>query len=169
MSLSSSRDVFSALKVAVVITALAFSGAAQAQGSGPFGKIAGNWTGGGNIAIGQETNERIRCRADYQVGSAGSTATISLRCASDSYKFELQGNVRYQNGEVLGDWNEVTRGTGGRVTGTIKGDRIDVRVDGQSFSALLTLTTKGDRQSISIRGPVGAQMSEANITLSRKS
>ena len=77
--------------------------------------------------------------------------------------------MRYQNGEVLGDWNETTRGTGGRVTGTIKGDKIDVRVDGQSFSALLSLVTKGDKQSISIRGPVGAQMSEANITLSRKS
>ncbi len=130
--------------------------------------MAGSWAGTGSIAIGNGTNERIRCQADYQVGNTGDTVALRLRCASDSYKFELQGNVRYQNGQVLGDWSERTRGAAGRVFGSIKGDQIDVRVDGQTFAALLSLTTRGDKQSISIRAPSGSEMSEANITLNRR-
>jgi hypothetical protein len=152
----------------VFAAALALANPAQAQSARPFGVLAGVWTGGGTLAIGGGANERIRCRADYRVGSAGSTVVLALLCASDSYKFELRGNVRYQNGEVLGDWNETTRGVAGRVEGGIKGDQMIVRVDGQIFSALLSLTTRGDKQSISIKAPVGGQMSEANITLNRR-
>jgi hypothetical protein len=141
---------------------------AQTQGSGPFSSLAGNWAGGGSLAIGNSANESIRCRAQYRVGSGGATASLELRCASDSYKFELQSNVRYQNGEVLGDWSEKTRGAAGRVVGSIKGDQVNVRVEGQTFSALLSLTTRGDKQSISITGPVGREMSEASITLNRR-
>ena len=130
--------------------------------------MAGNWAGGGRFAIGKSANESIRCRAKYLVGSTGATVSLELRCASDSYKFELQGNVRYQNGEVRGDWSERTRGAAGRVEGSIKGDQLNVRVEGQTFSALLSLTTRGDKQSISITAPVGGEMSEASITLNRR-
>jgi hypothetical protein len=140
----------------------------QTQRSGPFSSMAGSWTGGGSLAVGNNAKESLRCRAQYQVGSAGATVGVRLRCASDSYKFELQSNVRYQNGEVLGDWSETTRGAAGRLTGSIKGDRLDVRVEGQTFSALLALTTRGDRQSIMITAPIGKDMSEARITLSRQ-
>jgi hypothetical protein len=140
----------------------------QTQGSGPFSSLAGNWTGGGSLTIGNNANESIRCRAQYRVGSAGAMASIELRCASDSYKFELQSNVRYQNGEVLGDWNEKTRGAAGRVVGSVKGDQFNVRVEGQTFSALLYLTTRGDKQSISITAPVGREMSQATIVLNRR-
>ena len=148
--------------------AIVFAGTAQAQ-SGPFSGLAGNWSGTGSIALNKgASRERLRCRAEYQVDNTGSTASIELRCASDSYKFELHGNVRYQNGQVQGDWSEKTRGAAGRVEGSINGDQISVRVDGQTFAALLSLTTKGDRQTISIKAPSGSQMTEANITLSRR-
>jgi membrane protein implicated in regulation of membrane protease activity len=68
---------------------------------------------------------------------------------------------------VVGRWRESTRGAVGTVTGSVKGDRVDVRVEGQTFSAVLSLVTRGDKQSISIQAPVGAQMSSANITLRR--
>jgi hypothetical protein len=167
MSVLPIRPYFQAFVAFVVCAALALPGVATAA-DGPFSVLAGNWAGNGSIAIGNGTTERIRCQADYRVGSGGSTVALNLRCASDSYKFELQGNVRYQNGEVLGDWSERTRGTAGRVTGRIKGDLIDVRVDGQTFAALLSLTTRGDKQSISIRAPSGSDMTEAHISLSRR-
>jgi hypothetical protein len=147
--------------------ALVFGSPALAEESGPFSAMAGNWVGAGNIVIGSSPGERIRCRADYKIGNAGTTVALGLRCASDSYKFELQGNVRYQNGEVRGDWSERTRGAAGQVAGSISGNQVNVRVDGQTFSGLLSLTTRGNKQSISIKAPVGSQMSEANITLSR--
>ena len=102
------------------------------------------------------------------VAGGGSTVGLELRCASDSYKFELVGNVRYQDGEVRGDWSERTRGAAGQVSGRVKGDQTDVRVEGPNFIALLSLITRGDKQSISIKTPSGSQVSEANITLNRR-
>jgi hypothetical protein len=151
---------------AVLAAALAFASPAPAQSSGPFGSLAGKWAGGGTIAMGNGSAERIRCRADYRVGNNGITVSLQLRCASDSYKFELQGDVRYQAGEVRGDWSERTRGAAGQVTGRIKGQQIEVRVEGPTFAALLSMTTRGDKQSISIKSP-GSQMTEANINLNR--
>lgn len=165
LSINVRFPAFAAVALAAV---LACAGAARAQDAGPFSGMAGNWTGTGSVVLGNGANERIRCRANYQVGNTGVTVTLLLRCASDSYKFELQGNVRYQNGQVLGNWSERTRGTAGKVAGSIKGDQIDVRVAGQTFAALLSLTTRGDKQSISIKAPDGSEMSKANVTLSRR-
>lgn len=155
--------------LAVAAFVLIFAGSAQAQNAGPFTPLAGSWNGNGSITISNGSHERIRCRAEYNVANAGSTAAISLRCASDSYSFELQGNVRYQNGELRGDWSERTRGAGGMLSGSVKGNQFNVRVEGQTFAALLSLTTRGDKQTISIRTAGGAnQMSEATMTLSRR-
>ena len=146
--------------------ALGFAGPASAQ-EGPFKSLAGAWSGSGRLSLGSGDTEPIRCRANYKTGQGGATVVLQLRCASDSYKFELHGNVRYQDGRVRGDWSESTRGAAGQVYGTVNGEQIDVRVESQTFSALLSLTTRGDRQSISIKAPSGSQMSEASITLKR--
>jgi len=158
---------FPTLRVAVFAAVMALAGAAQAQNSGPFDRLAGKWSGAGNLSIGNGSKERIRCRANYDVRGAGTFVRIELRCASDSYKFELQSDATYQNGRVTGNWNERTRGAAGRLAGGVKGERIDVQVDGQSFSAVLTLTTRGEKQSISITAPLGSEMAEASITLNR--
>ena len=153
---------------AFAAAALLFAVSASAQSSGSFNNLAGTWEGGGSIGIRGSGSERIRCRADYRVGGGGDMVVLKLRCASDSYKFELHGNVRNQNGEVRGDWSESTRGTAGLVAGRIKGDLVEVRVEGPTFAALLSLTTRGDKQSISIKTPAGSDMSGANITLNRR-
>jgi 3D (Asp-Asp-Asp) domain-containing protein len=153
-----------------VTTAFALSlpvaAAAQAQKPGPFAALAGNWTGTGTIAMANGSKERIRCRSAYEVDASGTKVDLQLRCASDSYRFELQGSVVYQNGEILGNWKETTRGVAGNVTGSIKGNQIDVRAAGQTFTALLSLVTRADQQTISIRSP-GSEMSEALITQNR--
>jgi len=147
---------------------LAFAIPVPAQSSGPFATLAGGWIGAGTITYGQGSSERIRCRANYDVGDGGTTVDLQLRCASDSYNFDLLGSVRSQSGEVRGRWRETSRGAAGTVAGSVKGDRVDVRVEGQTFSAILSLVTRGGQQSIAIQAPVGNQMSSANITLSRR-
>jgi hypothetical protein len=94
---------------------------------------------------------------------------LQLRCASDSYSFELRSNVVYRDGSVTGDWNEATRSVAGRVEGNLKSNRFNLRVDSPSFAALLSLVTNGGSQSITIEGPPGAEMSRAAISLSRGS
>lgn len=160
---------FSIVSAIALGALLLFARPAAAQ-SGPFSSLAGQWTGGGTITLGGGARERIRCRADYGVGEGGSLADISLRCASDSYAFELKGRARYYpNGEVVGNWSERTRGMAGNLSGSVKGGQVNVRVEGQTFAALLSLTTRGDKQSISIKTAGGEnQMSEASLTLSRR-
>src|SRR5689334_8714136 len=59
----------------------------------PFAAMAGTWTGGGTIELTGEIKENLRCRANYNYGAAANSLALSIRCASDNYKFELTSNV----------------------------------------------------------------------------
>jgi hypothetical protein len=151
-----------ALSFALVL----FAANARAD-SGPFAGLAGNWSGGGTIMLGNGTNERIRCRATYSVAGDGNILQQSLRCASDSYKFELSSNVTHQGGQLSGTWNESSRNMSGALFGNASAGRFQVVVTSPSFSANLSLTTHGDKQSVSVTAPPGGQLVGASISLAR--
>ena len=92
---------------------------------------------------------------------------LSLSCASDSYKFDLLGNVQYSGGQISGDWNEASRNAAGRITGTARGGQIDARVEGQTFAAFISISTRSNQQNVSIRAP-GSTMQEVAISMSRR-
>jgi hypothetical protein len=137
------------------------------QAGSPLSLMAGAWSGNGTITLSDNTRERLRCRSNYQPDGSGGTMRLSLTCASDSYKFDLAGNVIYNNGQLSGNWNETSRNAAGNISGTANGGRVEVRVEGQTFAAFLSMITRGDSQNISIRSP-GSSMQEVAITLSRK-
>jgi hypothetical protein len=112
------------------------------------------------------SNERIRCRATYMVGNAGNQLQQELRCASDSYRFELRGNVTHSGGQISGNWSEATRNTGGNVSGRASEGQVQAIVLGPAFAANLAVTTRGDRQSVHIRSE-GAEVAQVSITLNR--
>lgn len=95
------------------------------------------------------SSERIRCRATYRV-NGGNALAQTLRCASDSYKFDLSSNVTSQGNNVSGSWSESSRGIYGNLNGRAGGGQIDVFVEAAGFAANITLTTRGNRQSVSI-------------------
>jgi hypothetical protein len=88
-----------------------------AQPAQPFEGMAGSWTGTGTITLGTGDKERIRCRAQYTLENNGLHVVQDLRCASDSYKFEMVNELDYLNGNISGRWDERTRRTGGSITG----------------------------------------------------
>jgi hypothetical protein len=162
------RHAKSALGLAAAVGLLSFvaiPGAVEASSS-PFPAMSGSWSGGGVITMASGTRERIRCRAKYDVAGGGSNVDLTLRCASDSYNFELQSNATHSNGAVSGTWAETTRGVGGNLEGNARGNAIHVRVSGL-ISALLAVSTNANQQSISIQAP-GTEMSLVAISLSRK-
>jgi hypothetical protein len=122
---------------------------ASAQ-SAPFSGMHGAWSGSGTIALSDGSKERLRCRASYRVSAGDSTLQQSLRCASDSYKFELSSDVVSEGGRVSGTWSETSRGISGSLQGRASGGRIAVAADSPMFSANITLTTTGNKQSVSI-------------------
>ena len=137
-----------------------------AQGSGPFAPLAGRWSGTGSVSFSSGSRERLRCRAVYEAPGGGQTLALRLRCASDSYNFDLNGNLTRQGDAVSGQWMEITRNITGSLTGRVSGASIQAVASAGLFSANLTLTTHGSKQSVSIRIQ-GTEVTEAAISLSK--
>jgi hypothetical protein len=149
---------------ATLVAALAFTTASYAQ-SGPFAGMAGVWSGGGTVTLDDGSSERIRCRATYAVGNGGNGLNQSLTCASDSYRFNLSSNV-VANGQALsGTWSESSRGINGSLEGRGSNGNFQVVASAPGFAANLSLTTRGNRQSVVIRAE--SQFRGASISLSR--
>jgi hypothetical protein len=127
--------------------------------------MAGNWSGGGTVTLDDGSTERIRCRATYAVGAGGNGLNQSLLCASDSYKFELRSNVIAEGSALSGTWSETGRGINGTLQGRASGGNFQVLASAAGFSADLSLTTRGNRQSVVIRAE--SQFKGASISLSR--
>ena len=107
-----------------------------------------------------------RCRANYNVGENGTRLVQSLRCASDSYRFDVNSNIVSEGGTLSGSWTETSRNASGSVSGRVSGGQIQARIDGAGFSAQLTLSTRGDRQSVTIESP-GHDITEVSVALTR--
>jgi hypothetical protein len=151
-----------------VLGMFACMGNVSQAADGPFAQFAGNWAGNGTITARDGSRERIRCRSQYVIGHPSSKLSLSLRCASDSYKIELQSDISYDRGTISGSWNEVSRQAFGQLGGRATANHIDAKVSSVGFDAVLSLTTRGNRQDVTIRSP-GSEISEVAISLSRSS
>jgi hypothetical protein len=153
----------------IIVTCLALlCSAAISAEPGPFAGFNGLWTGAGKIKLATGAEERIRCRAVYAEGDGGRALQQSLRCASDSYNFELHSDVESHGNQINGNWNETTRNVGGTLSGRAKPGTLEVRVNNPSFSADLTLVSHGDVQTVTIRSE-GTQLAGASMSLRRSS
>jgi hypothetical protein len=156
---------------AVFAAVLLFASQSSAQrgavaAAGPFAGLSGSWSGAGTVTLANGSSERIRCRATYRVSGDGSSLQQELRCASDSYRFELRGDVTHVGGQISGIWSEATRNTGGNVSGRASEGQVNAVVQGPAFAASLSVTTRGDRQSVHIRSD-STELTAVSITLSR--
>ena len=146
---------------AFFVTALAVSpGHAQ---SSPFAGMAGSWSGGGTVTLDDGSSERIRCRATYRVG--GPNMEMTLTCASDAYRFNLQANVADRGGAVSGTWSESSRNISGNLEGRGGGGNFQVVASTVGFNANISLRTVGNKQSVVMRAD--SQFRGANISLSK--
>ena len=151
------------LIAAAVLFVASFSGSASHAQSGPFAGMAGGWAGGGTVTLDDGSRERIRCRASYAV--AGPSMNMTLTCASDAYKFNLQASVVDQGGAVSGTWSESSRGISGNLQGRGGGGNFEVLASAAGFNANISLRTAGNKQSIGMRAD--SQFRAANISMTR--
>ena len=90
-----------------------------------------------------------------------------MRCASDSYNFDLDANLTHQGDAISGHGARSTRNITGSISGRASGAYDPGRREQRGlFSANLTLTTRGTKQSVSIRIP-GTEVTEAAISLNK--
>lgn len=136
--------------------------------TGPFADLQGAWAGDGTISTNDGHSERIRCRAKYYVSPSGKDLDQQLRCASDSYRFDVNsGLVRQPDGALAGRWTETTRNASGSVRASENGDAIVAQITGPSFTADMTLVTQGDAQQVQIV-PSGSDIKSVSVDLHRE-
>ena len=110
--------------------------------------------------------ERLQCRANYE--PVQNNLRLNIRCASASYSFDLASDVAYNSGAISGQWSETSRNANGTISGQASGDRIEAQARSDLFSASLSVTTRGNKQSVAIRPQGGAEVSEVSITMQRR-
>jgi hypothetical protein len=150
---------------AVTLFVAAFSGSASYAQTGPFAGMSGSWSGGGTVTLDDDSSERLRCRATYAVRADENGLNLSLTCASDSYKFDLKANVVSERGALSGTWSESSRGVNGSLKGHGTDGNFQVLASAPGLTANLSLTTRGNRQSVTIKSD--SAFRAASISLSR--
>lgn len=151
------------------ILLLAFGIPAAVAADGPFADFSGSWSGNGTLRPTNGAAERIRCNASYRPrGSTMHEIDLQLRCASDSYHFDLSGQFSADaNNQITGRWTERSRSIGGTAVGNADGDTLQVHVESSGFAADLVMTTRNRRQNVTINSQGGGQVVKASISLNR--
>ncbi len=139
-----------AIKAGAVVAALVLSMSAGHAQTRPFAGFDGAWSGNGTVSLSDGSSERLRCRAVYQVDGTGLVLKQTLRCASDSYKFDLSSDVTSHGDHITGNWSETNRNISGSLLGTAGNGKIDVTAESPGFTASLTLRTSGNKQTVQI-------------------
>lgn len=158
---------FNAAAVAGLLLLSAAAGDARSE-PGPFSALAGSWSGGGMIKKSNGASERIRCRSAYEPAGAANLS-LRLRCASDSYNFDLTANVAYQGGTISGSFQEATRSVAGGISGrsASEGRQVQAVAQAPGVTSNITLTTRGNHQSVSIVTP-GTEVPEITVSLEKR-
>jgi hypothetical protein len=149
---------------AVVAASMMLSASPGEAQSALFANLAGAWSGSGKIMIRDGGSESIRCRATYTVEGSGLNQV--LRCASDSYRFDLTTNVTASGNNLSGIWSETSRNVNGTLGGKVNGGDIEAFVEANGFAASLSMKTSGNRQTIAIRSQ-NTDLRGVDITLTR--
>jgi hypothetical protein len=119
-------------------------------GAHPLAALAGSWSGGGLIVLTNDIQERLRCRANHTFAASSSSLALSIRCASDNYKFELSSTVIERGGQISGSWREASYNVSGTISGRVAGNRVTATARGDKFTTALSVTTSGNEQQVSI-------------------
>src|SRR6187551_558998 len=109
-------------------------GAAVAAPVSPFVAMAGTWSGSGVLNTSDGQQERLRCRASYDVDGTGDQLRLNLTCASDSFRLELASDVEYRGGAIRGSWTEASHNASGTLSGRAAGDHVEAAARGDAFS-----------------------------------
>ena len=155
----------------VLVVGLGLAFGVYAQTTTPFSRLAGQWTGSGAINLANGAQEPVKCRAAYDVLEQRHNLQLNIRCASDSYNFDLRGSATDSGGTITGSWSEATRNAAGTLSGSVDVNHFELVAKGPSFTATLTLVTRGDQQTVSIKTQASdtsqAALTGASITLKR--
>jgi hypothetical protein len=136
--------------------------------AGPFSGMEGSWSGAGALSKSDGSRESLRCRAEYRVEQDGDVLNLHIRCASDSYNFDLSGYAANRGGAISGQWSETTLNSSGTLSGRVAGGHLRAQAIGNNFSAGLSMTTGSSRQQSVTIEPQATDVTRVSLTLRRR-
>lgn len=113
------------------------------------------------------SSERLRCQARYEIAAGGEQMNLRITCASDNFRFDLTGYIVSSGGTISGQWSEPNYNSTGSLNGRTGEGRITAQAVGNTFSALLSLSTQGNRQSVTIQ-PQETDVIRVSLTFQRR-
>ena len=138
---------------ALVIASCGVGGASStalaASAASAFGDLQGSWGGTGVVTYQRGTKERLRCRVQYTQAGPNDLQQ-ALRCASDSYVFQINAYYKYSSGTLSGRWSELSMKISGTISGDLTNGRIDGSLHGPGFLASVKVNTTGTKQTVVI-------------------
>jgi hypothetical protein len=155
------------LGTAFLAAMLVVSPLAPSLAQTPFAGLSGAWSGSGRITMKDGSSEPIRCRATYTANKAGTMLDQVLRCASDSYKFNVKSTVGANGNALSGQWTETTYNMTGTFTGTVNGQKVEGKVRGGGLQVGIAVVTSGNRQEARFLSQ-GTEMREVRISLTKR-
>jgi hypothetical protein len=158
-----SRSVLIFLGLLATGSLVSPTGGARAAAA-PFEGLSGKWAGEGSIARSNGTTERLRCDATYAVSGGGVDLEQNLHCVSDSYNINLRVSLEDNDGAIVGNFIETNNNIQGGISGRESKGVIRLAVTGQTFSANVSVVTRGSTQSVKIRADSG-DLSQVDISL----
>jgi hypothetical protein len=139
---------------------------ASAQTTGPFGSLAGSWSGSGQIRLSDGKTEALKCKAYYTDKNSGVQLSLAIRCASASNKIELRASLASEAGRVTGNWEERQFNAGGEVKGQASANKLSLSINGGGLTGSMSVAIAGSNQTVSITTE-GVGFKGVNIALNR--
>ena len=153
-----------ALAVAGLAVALGVSGASAA---GVFASFGGSWRGIGRVSDIHGRSEPLTCKSSNAPSSDGIAMTLSLVCASDSYRVDFHTDLYTDGHELHGTWSETTRAATGNVAGAIRPDVINAITTAPGFSANILVRVVGaDTLDVTLDAH-GTNVNHVQVTMKR--
>jgi hypothetical protein len=155
------------LRLVAVAAAFGVFGSVGIAEAGPFDGLEGVWGGSGVVTYSSGTRERLRCRVQY-VNANVQELSQALRCASDSYNFQINAIYVHQNGTITGRWDEKYLDISGTISGSVSGGRIAGNLHGPGFLASVDVNTVGNEQTVTIASE-GQEIQEVAVEVRKNS
>lgn len=136
---------------------------------GMFLGLEGVWGGSGTVTYSSGTKERLRCRVQYTMAGSADSVSQALRCASDSYNFQINALYIHSNGNITGRWDEKYLEISGTITGhASEGGQISGNLHGPGFLAAVEVNTNGNSQTVTIAAE-GQEIREVAVEVRKAS
>ncbi|MEZ5925770.1 MAG: hypothetical protein R3D57_15430 [Hyphomicrobiaceae bacterium] len=135
--------------VLAAVTAIGSGWFAVAGADETWSMLEGRWTGMGTLRLDGGGTERLKCVVVYRAEGEGHVAQ-HLTCVGSQYRIDGGADLIFEGKRVSGTWAERSYAVGGGLAGSASNGRMQLNLDGPTFSGTARIETERCRQTITV-------------------